>query len=224
MNLRSMLFTELVSKYLLTEEDIYEEEMRRRLKFCSFDEESIVDIIRLEMKIIKRRNLYSQNSIMDIFSWTNYINNYKNNIDFKLFNMPLENYAQVDNQEVLDTTLSTAELAILYTDGQYLYKHNKDLEIPTNMVNDIKSIAIDKKGCVSNLKLIYNAKFDLVYMLNNDTLPSREFALLCSRFFRNEVQIVIKNKWMKKFKFDNIYQGCDFEPYSIDYFKNYELK
>ena len=80
------------------------------------------------------------------------------------------------------------------------------------------------EGCVSNLKLIYNAKFDLVYMLNNDTLPSREFALLYSRFFRNEVQIVIKNKWMKKFKFDNIYQRCDFEPYSIDYFKNYELK
>ena len=33
------------------------------------------------------------------------------------------------------------------------------------------------EGCVSNLKLIYNAKFDskfdLVYMLNNDTLISR---------------------------------------------------
>ena len=64
------------------------------------------------------------------------------------------------------------------------------------------NLNLDKNNCISKLKLIYNGKFDLVYMINNNCYPSREFYILSSRFFRNEAQIVINTKWIGKYGFN----------------------
>lgn len=180
----------------MTKDLLYKNEIVRRLKFCNFDEKCINYIIKLELNIIKKRKLFFDKNMMNLFSWTNYITYYKNDINFKLFNMPLEKYAQVDNHEVLNSTLTLGEIAILYADAQILSEFQDIFDIPQNMKNEINNFAIDKKNCISNLKLIYNGKFDLVYMMDNDCNPGREFYILCSRFFRNEAQIVFNYKWV----------------------------
>lgn len=224
MDLNNILFTELVFKYNLTKDLLYKNEIVRRLKFCNFDEKCINYIIKLELNIIKKRKLFFEKNMMNLFSWTNFITYYKNDINFKLFNMPLEKYAQVDNHEVLNSTLTLGEIAILYADAQILSEFQDIFDIPQNMKNEINNFAIDKKNCISNLKLIYNGKFDLVYMMDNDCYPGREFYILCSRFFRNEAQIVFNYKWFNENFLNSNNEMISFIPYTIDYFRFFEIK
>lgn len=224
MTLDNLLFTELVFRYDLTKKAIYKDEMIKRLKFCNFDNKSIDCIIELELNIINNRHIHFDENMMDIFSWTNYISNYSKNPNFKLFNLPLDNYAQIDNQEVLNSTLTLGEIAILYADAQMLNEYQEIIDIPQNMKNEIEDFALDKNNCISKLKLIYNGKFDLVYMINNNCYPSREFYILSSRFFRNEAQIVINTKWIGKYGFNLDNKIISYKPYTIDYFNFFELK
>lgn len=223
MYLDNLLFTDLAIKYNISNNIIYKNEMIRRLKFCNFDNKSINHIIKLELNIIKKRNIYLEKSLIDTFSWINYIPNYNNNIKFKIFNLPLEKYAQIDNHEVLPTTLTLGEIIILYTDAQILNECNNILSIPDNMQQEIKKYAIDKNNCASKLKLIFLGKFDLIHMMVNNCVSSREYYILCSRFFRNEAQIVFNNKWFNKLGLTTTNKIVYYLPYSIDYFNYYEL-
>ena len=222
MNIKNMLFTELAMKYNLTNEIKYKNEMLNRLKFCTFDEKTTDYIINLETNIIKKRKMFFEKNMIDIFSWLNYIPKYRNNADFKLFNMPLENYAQIDSSEVLPSTLSIGEIAILYADARILSEYGNIIDIPQNMLNDINNCAVDKNNCASKLKLIYLGKFDLIHMMVNNCESSREYYILCARFFRNEVQLVINNKWFDKYGIDVDKNIVRFKPYSIEYFNYFE--
>lgn len=220
--LNSFLFSELVLQYLLSNDEEIKDEIYRRLKFCNFSDEIIEKIIGFEILIIKKRKLSFPNHLCDSFLWINHRVEYIKDENFLLFPLSPEDYALLDTDYISDNALTISEIIDYYDEARYMLNHAKELKIPKNMLAEAKKWGYEKDKKISLLKQIFVARFDLIYKMFYGTLPDRYFLTFAARFMQNELHILTKYKWEYNFGIDALIDGCDFEPYTAEYFNFYE--
>lgn len=224
--MNNLLFTELVIEYLKNEDVNIENEMIRRLKFCSFPDEVIKKIIGYEIKIINKRNLSFAKRLCNNTLWISKKDEYNKNPNFKLFPLLEKDYAAIDSHEIKETTLSLSEIISYYDEGYYIQFASQMpySDIPESMTKEALKWTAETPNRQAPLKAIYSARFDLTYLMVYGKEADQFFHKLALRFFNNELQILNKYRWNSRYGDSFNIDNYDFEPYTSKYFDYYETK
>ena len=220
--LNSFLFSELILQYLLSNDEKIKDEIYRRLKFCNFSDKIIEKIIDFEISIINKIKLSLNGYLCNSFLWINHKEDYINDDNFLLFPLSPEDYALLDTEYISDNVLTISEIIDYYDEARYMIHYREELKIPQNMLDEAKKWGDEKNNKISLLKQIFVARFDLIYKMFYGTLPDRYFLTFAARFMQNELHILTKYKWEYNFEIYEPIDGCDFEPYTAEYFNFYE--
>ena len=123
---KEYLFTDLIIELTKNNLDksLILSELKKRLKFCEFDDKTIEAIIELEQLIVKKRNLNFEKKFVDTFWWLKNRNDFSNSK--RMFNKDISEYFLRYNEyfkqteKIPDNLLTFGELISLMDESTFI--------------------------------------------------------------------------------------------------------
>ena len=130
---KEYLFTDLIIELTKNNLDksLILSELKKRLKFCEFDDKTIEAIIELEQLIVKKRNLNFEKKFVDTFWWLKNRNDFSNSK--RMFNKDISEYFLRYNEyfkqteKIPDNLLTFGELISLMDESTFILMHYKNI-------------------------------------------------------------------------------------------------
>lgn len=200
-----MLFTELVIASTLSEgkNNVFDQEIRRRLDFCNFEKRMINLLIQYELEILKVTKKEYNDYFYNKKWWLSLQEGEK------LLKLPLENYPMYCNGEMSKYALTNSELVSIYDEAGFIlncddgifdcFKDECLLFYSSNSITSLKSEFIHR------IQYIYKRELDMEY--------TEEIYNKCMKFFINESHLLFVNKYGYADD-DNL----KWEPYTDEYY------
>ena len=182
-DLLDLTLSDLIIKSIYEDNNIYLDEVKKRLYFCGFSPNVIDEVIKNELKLVSDR----KNEI--IISKT-IINN-----DFKVENINIKK-------------MMLGEILCLIDEAVMIDKFYKD-KYPINLLDEIEKISMeDMNNFLFNE--FYNRLEKCFRKANNLNLKFKGFVYeeQIGKLYENEMQIILKSRWGNVLEIDfNAYKG-----------------
>lgn len=205
-NIDKMLFTELVIA-LNTELDnhIYENEIKRRLTFCGFEDVMINNLIEYENAILESTNKKYDCLLINKKWWLE--------SNTKILEKPIEYYALYYNGKITKYAFTNSELVSIYDEADFLIIYGIDAypEFKDEVLSfhDDESITDLKSEFIHRIAYIYKRELNIDY--DNEVYEK------AMKFFINESNILFLNKY--NYQEDN---NLKWKSYTDEYYNFFE--
>lgn len=201
--MNNLLISDLVIKFLNTNDELYIKELKRRFDFCGFKHDEYINFILFEEKI---KNKHKNNIDQKILDNCFVIGNESSE---KIFHN-IEDYIY-NPSDIKETTLYTSQLISIIDEAIVLTYSSK-----INKYKSEKKIKLLAKEKTENW-IYYEFLNRMEYIcrcankIDNNNLTSL-FENEIGKLYDNEMQICILTRWDKK-----TVAAKDFEPYGTNY-------
>ncbi len=221
---KEYLFTDLIIELTKNNLDksLILSELKKRLKFCEFDDKTIEAIIELEQLIVKKRNLNFEKKFVDTFWWLKNRNDFSNSK--RMFNKDISEYFLRYNEyfkqteKIPDNLLTFGELISLMDESTFILMHYKNISKDLfDELNIFKSMNNSFNHVYNEIYFRFMAAFEITH--NSSKFPEN-IADLSYRFYKNEANILFTYKWLKKHGWEQ-YKSRKWQSYTYEYFKYY---
>lgn len=213
--IKKMLFSELVLAWAINHENnqLFYDEILKRLNFCEFEDEMIENLIAYELEILKATKKIYDRLLINKFWWISDLKSSEQNSNKTILEPPFEQYLMYYNGKISNKALTNSEIVSLYDESCFVIEHKENFS--QLIVNEC--LRLSQLEYKENLRDQFIHRIDYIYKRE----LNKEYNLVifnkAMRFLTNELHIVFINKYQYDIPCDQKWKA-----YTNNYFNHYE--